>query len=40
MITMNPYISLNGTVQVPGYLVNLDVHGTLSNLDIVPTWAS
>lgn len=33
----DPYISLHGTVQVPGYQVELDVHGTLSNLDIVPS---
>ncbi|HXC18231.1 MAG TPA: translocation/assembly module TamB domain-containing protein [Holophagaceae bacterium] len=33
----DPYINLHGTVQVPGYQVELDVHGTLSNLDIVPT---
>lgn len=35
--TTDPYISLSGDVQVPGYLVNLEVRGTLSNLDIVPT---
>ncbi|HJU83089.1 MAG TPA: translocation/assembly module TamB domain-containing protein [Holophagaceae bacterium] len=35
--TPDPYINLSGDVQLPGYLVNLDVHGTLSNLDIVPT---
>lgn len=33
----DPYINLHGTVQVPGYQVDLDVHGTLSNLDIVPS---
>ena len=33
----DPYINLHGTVQVPGYLVELDVHGTLSNLDIIPS---
>ena len=33
----DPYINLHGTVQVPGYQVELDVHGTLSNLDIVPS---
>ncbi|HJW08650.1 MAG TPA: translocation/assembly module TamB domain-containing protein, partial [Holophagaceae bacterium] len=33
----DPYISLNGDVQLPGYLVTLDIHGTLSNLDIVPS---
>ena len=33
----DPYINMHGTVQVPGYQVELDVHGTLSNLDIVPT---
>ncbi|HEU4952885.1 MAG TPA: translocation/assembly module TamB domain-containing protein [Holophagaceae bacterium] len=33
----DPYINLHGTVQVPGYQVELEVHGTLSNLDIVPS---
>ena len=33
----DPYISMHGSVQVPGYQVELDVHGTLSNLDIVPS---
>lgn len=33
----DPYINLHGTVQLPGYQVDLDVHGTLSNLDIVPS---
>ncbi|GLH68997.1 hypothetical protein GETHPA_05300 [Geothrix rubra] len=35
---IDPIISLRGSVtSIPGYTVNLDVHGTLSNLSIVPS---
>lgn len=35
---IDPIINLRGTVNsIPGYTVNLDVHGTLSNLNIVPS---
>jgi hypothetical protein len=35
---LDPMISLQGSVSsIPGYTVNLDIHGTLSNLTIVPS---
>ena len=35
---MDPLINLQGSVSsIPGYTVNLDIRGTLSNLTIVPT---
>jgi hypothetical protein len=35
---LDPMINLQGTVSsIPGYTVNLDIHGTLSNLTIVPS---
>ena len=35
---LDPYISLQGSVtSIPGYTVNLDIHGTLSNLTILPS---
>ncbi|HEX9009569.1 MAG TPA: translocation/assembly module TamB domain-containing protein [Holophagaceae bacterium] len=35
---IDPIINLRGSVtSIPGYTVNLDVHGTLSNLNIVPS---
>lgn len=35
---IDPIINLRGSVtSIPGYTVNLDVHGTLSNLTIVPS---
>ncbi|WP_243293615.1 translocation/assembly module TamB domain-containing protein [Geothrix mesophila] len=35
---LDPVISLQGSVtSIPGYTVNLDIHGTLSNLAIVPS---
>jgi hypothetical protein len=35
---LDPIINLQGSVtSIPGYTVNLDIHGTLSNLNIVPT---
>ena len=35
---LDPIIALQGSVtSIPGYTVNLDIHGTLSNLSIVPT---
>lgn len=35
---LDPRINLQGSVSsIPGYTVNLDIHGTLSNLSIVPT---
>ena len=35
---LDPMINLQGSVNsIPGYTVNLDIHGTLSNLTIVPT---
>jgi hypothetical protein len=35
---MDPLISLQGSVtSIPGYTVNLDIRGTLSNLSIVPS---
>jgi hypothetical protein len=35
---IDPIINLRGSVtSIPGYTVNLDVHGTLSNLSIVPS---
>ena len=35
---LDPIINLQGSVSsIPGYTVNLDIHGTLSNLSIVPS---
>ena len=35
---LDPMINLRGSVtSIPGYTVNLDIHGTLSNLTIVPS---
>ncbi len=35
---LDPMISLRGSVtSIPGYTVNLDIHGTLSNLTILPS---
>jgi hypothetical protein len=35
---IDPLISMRGSVtSIPGYTVNLDIHGTLSNLNIVPS---
>ncbi|GLH66728.1 translocation/assembly module TamB domain-containing protein [Geothrix edaphica] len=35
---LDPSINLQGSVSsIPGYTVNLDIHGTLSNLSIVPS---
>jgi len=35
---IDPIINLRGSVtSIPGYTVNLDIHGTLSNLSIVPS---
>jgi hypothetical protein len=35
---LDPMINLQGSVSsIPGYTVNLDIHGTLSNLTIVPS---
>ena len=35
---LDPVINLQGSVSsIPGYTVNLDIHGTLSNLAIVPS---
>lgn len=35
---LDPVINLEGSVtSIPGYTVNLDIHGTLSNLAIVPS---
>ena len=35
---LDPMISLQGSLSsIPGYAVNLDVHGTLSNLSILPS---
>ncbi|HEY3270512.1 MAG TPA: translocation/assembly module TamB domain-containing protein [Geothrix sp.] len=35
---LDPSINLQGSVSsIPGYTVNLDIHGTLSNLTIVPS---
>ena len=35
---LDPMINLQGSLSsIPGYTVNLDVHGTLSNLTILPT---
>ncbi len=35
---IDPVINLRGSVtSIPGYTVNLDIHGTLSNLTIVPS---
>ena len=35
---IDPIISMRGSVtSIPGYTVNLDIHGTLGNLDIVPS---
>jgi hypothetical protein len=36
--SLDPLIAIQGSVSsIPGYTVNLDIHGTLSNLSIIPT---